>query len=308
MSALTPNPPGNAEQTGGVFLGIVRSMRPAEYVKNLLVFAAVLFSGHFFEREPLLHAASAFVAVCLTASAAYFYNDVRDRQADRAHPRKRLRPIASGLVAPGLAVALAVLFAAGGVALAFRVNHNTGLAVLGYVALTTAYSQFFKHVVILDVLALASGFVLRVIIGAEAVNVEFSQWLVLCTFLLALFLGFGKRRHELVLLEANAQSHRPILEEYSPQFLDMMMAVVTAGTMMSYVLYTMDAATIARFHGRSPIYTSVFVLYGIFRYLYLIHQRGSGGNPAQTIYTDRGLQLAVLGWVIAVFLLRYLGR
>jgi 4-hydroxybenzoate polyprenyltransferase len=305
-----PNSIGNAEAkpNGSVLAGVVRSMRPAEYVKNLLVFAAVLFSGHFFERGPLLHAATAFVAVCLTASAAYFYNDVRDREADRVHPRKRLRPIASGQVSVGLAVMLAILFAASGVVLAFSVNRNTGLAVLGYVALTTGYSLFFKHIVILDVLALASGFVLRVIIGAEAVEVQFSQWLVLCTFLLALFLGFGKRRHELVLLESNAQSHRPILEEYSPQFLDMMMAVVTAGTMMSYVLYTMDAATIARFHGRSPIYTAIFVLYGIFRYLYLIHQRGSGGNPAQTIYTDRGLQLAVLGWVVSVFLLRYLGN
>ncbi|MBI3661475.1 MAG: decaprenyl-phosphate phosphoribosyltransferase [Acidobacteria bacterium] len=294
-------PPKN----GGVLGGVVRSMRPTEYVKNTLAFAAIIFSGHFFERTALLHTLAAFVALCLTASAAYLYNDVRDREADRNHPVKRNRPIASGTVPTGLAVALAIVYIAGGLGIALAVNRSTFFTVLGYVTLTTCYSVFLKHIVILDVLALASGFVLRVITGAEAIQVEFSPWLVLCTFLLALFLGFGKRRHELVLLENNAQTHRPILGEYSPHFLDMMMAVVTAATMMSYVLYTMDPVTIARFHSKNLIYTSVFVLYGIFRYLYLVHQKAGGGNPAHMIYLDRPLQMAAVLWVLSVFVLRY---
>jgi 4-hydroxybenzoate polyprenyltransferase len=288
-----------------VLAGIVRSMRPAQYAKNTFVFAAIIFSGHLFDQPALLRTLGAFAALCLCASAAYLYNDVRDREQDRNHPVKRERPIASGAVPVGLAVTLATVFAAGGLGLAFAINQKTGFTVLGYVILTTAYSLMLKHVVIVDVLAVAAGFVLRVIIGAEAIAVEFSSWLVLCTFLLALFLGFGKRRNEIVLLEGNAQSHRRILGEYSVPFLDMMMAVVTAGTMMSYVLYTMDPATLARFHGKQPIYTSVFVLYGIFRYLYLIHQKRSGGNPTEALYSDRGLQLAALLWVLSVVILRY---
>jgi 4-hydroxybenzoate polyprenyltransferase len=193
----------------------------------------------------------------------------------------------------------------GGVALGFAVNWATGLGVLGYLALTTVYSLLLKHAVILDVLTLSSAFVLRVIVGAEAVQVEFSSWLVLCTFLLALFLGFGKRRHELVLLEDDAQPHRPVLTEYSPHFLDMMMAVVTTATVMSYALYTMAPETVARFHSRNLIYTSAFVLYGIFRYLYLIHKKSSGGSPVQMFYRDRPLQIAAVLWIVSVFLLRY---
>ncbi|MBI3483715.1 MAG: decaprenyl-phosphate phosphoribosyltransferase [Acidobacteria bacterium] len=311
MNSSATNPAGGTSSgtppqgNGGVLSGVVRSMRPTEYVKNTLAFAAIIFSGHFFERDALLHSLAAFAALCLTASAAYLYNDVRDREADRSHPVKRNRPIASGIVPTGLAVTLAIVYVAGGLGIALAINRYTFFTVLGYVTLTTCYSLFLKHIVILDVLALASGFVLRVITGAEAIQVEFSPWLVLCTFLLALFLGFGKRRHELVLLENNAQTHRPILGEYSPHFLDMMMAVVTAATMMSYVLYTMDPVTIARFHSKNLIYTSVFVLYGIFRYLYLVHQKAGGGNPAHMIYLDRPLQIAAVLWVIAVFLLRY---
>jgi 4-hydroxybenzoate polyprenyltransferase len=247
----------------------------------------------------------AFAALCLAASATYLFNDVRDRESDRAHPTKCQRAIASGLVAPSVALPAALVAAAAGIGIAFKINRTTGLVVLGYLALTTLYSLVLKHLVILDVLAVAGGFVLRVIVGAEAINVWFSSWLVLCTFLVALFLGFGKRRHELVLLEGNANTHRPILGEYSPHFLDMMMAVVTAATVMSYVLYTMDAETLARFHGRRLIYTSVFVLYGIFRYLYLIHQKSAGGNPVDLLYRDRSLLVAVSLWVVSVIALRY---
>lgn len=300
------NPGGTqAASTGAVLTGLLVSARPFEWIKNTFVFAAVVFSGQFFAPGAVTKSVLAFVALCLAASGTYLLNDVRDREGDRAHPTKRRRPIAAGLVPVGLALAIAVVAGLSGIGLAFVVNRQTGFAVLGYLALTTLYSLALKHVVILDVVAVACGFVLRVIVGAVAIGVAFSSWLVLCTFMLALFLGFAKRRHEVVLLEGNAESHRPTLGEYSPQFLDMMMAVVTAAAVMSYVLYTMDPETIAHFGSRNLIYTSVFVLYGIFRYLYLIHQKSSGGNPAQLLSRDWSLLLAVVLWVVSVFLLRY---
>lgn len=294
-----------ARTTGRVLAGLLISIRPFEWIKNTFVFAAAIFSGNFFVSGALTKSVFAFVALCLAASGTYLLNDVRDREGDRVHPTKRRRPIAAGVVPVGLALIVAAVAGFGGVTVAFAVNLETGIAVLGYLLLTTLYSLALKRVVILDVVAVAIGFVLRVIVGAVAIGVAFSSWLVLCTFMLALFLGFAKRRHEVVLLESNAQSHRPILGEYSPQFLDMMMAVVTAAAVMSYVLYTMDAETVAHFGSRNLIYTSVFVLYGIFRYLYLIHQKSSGGNPAEVLSRDWSLLLAVVLWVMSVFLLRY---
>jgi len=290
---------------GAILTGLLISVRPFEWIKNTFVFAAAIFSGNFFVSGALAKSVLAFVALCLAASGTYLLNDVRDREGDRAHPTKRRRPIAAGVVPVGLALLVAAIAGLGGIGLAFSVNPQTGIAVLGYLLLTTVYSLALKHIVILDVVAVAIGFVLRVIVGAVAIGVEFSSWLVLCTFMLALFLGFAKRRHEVLLLENNAHSHRPTLGEYSPQFLDMMMAVVTAAAVMSYVLYTMDPETMAHFGSRNLIYTSVFVLYGIFRYLYLIHQKSSGGNPAEVLSRDWSLLLAVILWVISVFLLRY---
>jgi 4-hydroxybenzoate polyprenyltransferase len=232
-------------------------------------------------------------------------NDVRDREADRLHPTKRNRPIAAGVISAATALMASAIAAVAGLALAFTINRQTGYALLGYLVLTTLYSIALKHLVLLDVLAIATGFVLRVILGAEAIQVEFSSWLVLCTFMLAVFLGFAKRRNELLLLEGQATGHRPILGEYSPQFLDIMMGIVTASTLMSYVLYTMDPHTIERFHSRNLIYTSVIVLYGIFRYLSLVHQKTSGGNPAVILVKDHPMQITVVLWVVTVFLLRY---
>lgn len=296
----------HAGSRGQVAWGLLRSMRPSEWIKNTMVFAAIVFSGKFFVSTALQHSLEAFAAFCLAASGTYLANDVRDREIDQRHPRKRLRPIATGLVPPRLALGVATMAFAAGLGIAFRVNRDTGFALAGYVVITTLYSLVLKQIVIVDVLALASCYVLRVIAGAEAVEVEFSSWLVLCTFLLALFLGFAKRRDELVLLEENAQTHRPILSEYSPHFLDMMIGIVTASTVMAYVLYTMDPETVARFRSRNVIYTTVFILYGIFRYLYLSYQKSAGGNPAQTLYNDRPLLVAILLWIASVLLLRYL--
>lgn len=286
-------------------LGLLWSVRPPEWIKNTFVFAAAIFSGQLASPGVLTASSLAFVSLCLAASATYLLNDVRDRRSDQLHPIKRHRPIAAGVVSSALAVGTALLAGVVGLSLAFGLNRQTGFVLIGYLALTTVYTLFLKRVVILDVLAVACGFVLRVILGAVAIGVEFSSWLILCTFMLALFLGFGKRRHELTLLEGNAAAHRAILGEYSPPFLDMMMAVVTSGAMMSYVLYTMDPATIAHFKTPNLVYTSVFVLYGVFRYLYLIHQKSFGGNPAATLYRDWSLLLSVLLWMTSVVLLRY---
>lgn len=288
-----------------LLLELLIAARPPEWIKNTFAFAALVFSGNLFSQAAILRSVAGFGALCMAASATYLVNDVRDRDKDRAHPTKSLRPIASGAVSQGLALFTAFLVGGAGIAVAFALNVQTGLIVVAYLVLTTSYSLVLKQVVILDVLAVASGFVLRVIVGAAAIEVKFSSWLVLCTFMLALFMGFGKRRHELVLLEESATSHRSTLGEYSPQFLDMMMAVVTASAVMSYVLYTMDPETIAHFQSRGLIYTSVFVVYGIFRYLYLIHQKSWGGNPAAALYRDWSLQLSILLWALTVFLLRY---
>ena len=286
-------------------MGLLIAIRPAEWIKNTFAFAAILFAGKFFEPGSVKAAVTGFAALCCAASATYLFNDLRDRATDRLHPTKRNRPIATGVVSPGLATVGGVILAVAGILLAFFVNRQTGLTLVGYLALTSIYTAVLKNMVILDVLALAVGFVLRVILGAAAIQVEFSSWLVLCTFMLAVFLGFGKRRHELVLLAEGAQAHRPILGEYSAHFLDMMMGIVTASTVMSYVLYTMDPHTIERFGSRNLIYTSVFVLYGIFRYLYLVHQKSTGGNPASLLYRDGPLRVTVVLWVATVFWLRY---
>ncbi|HJY85783.1 MAG TPA: decaprenyl-phosphate phosphoribosyltransferase [Candidatus Acidoferrales bacterium] len=289
-----------------MFWGLLIAIRSEEWVKNSFAYAPLLFSGRFFSLPAQVHALGAIVALCLAASAGYLVNDVRDRFADLEHPAKSIRPIASGVVPPRLAVWFATALASIGTSIGFEVNRATGWTILVYLGLAILYSLWLKRIVILDVLALASGFVLRVIAGAVAIQVEFSSWLLLCTFLLALFLGFSKRRNELGLLNHNAQNHRQVLDQYSRYFLDLMMIVVTSATVMSYALYTMDPRTVARFGTPKLIYSTVFVLYGIFRFMYLVYRRSEGGSPTRLLYTDAPLQLAILLWIASIFFLRYL--
>lgn len=297
-----------ANNWGRIAWGILVTMRPPEWLKNTLVFAAVLFSGNLFFRPAFVNSVMAFVAFCLASSATYVFNDYHDRQTDLAHPLKCRRPIATGLVKPGVALGTTVVLAAAAIALGLKVNWHTGWTVLAYLILTSIYTLWLKHVVILDVFVLALGFVLRVIAGADAIGGEFSSWLVLCTLMLALFMGFGKRRNELLLLEKNAVDHRRVLHEYSSHFLDMMMVVVTSATVVCYALYTLDAATIARFGTDRLVYTSVFVLYGIFRYLYLMYEKSGGGNPTTLVYRDVSLQVDILLWIATILFLRYYTR
>ncbi|MEA2625233.1 MAG: hypothetical protein QOD06_1278 [Candidatus Binatota bacterium] len=280
-------------------------MRPPQWVKNLLVFAALLFSHHLFVAESLVRAIVAFLTFCLLASASYVLNDVRDVENDRRHPVKRSRPLAAGEVSIPAALGLAAVLSLAGVALATVLGREFLGAALAYVALQVAYSFALKDVVILDVMCIAAGFVVRAVAGGIAIAVYVSPWLVICSFLLALFLALGKRRHEVVLLETRAASHRASLRDYSPYFLDQMIAVVTASTVVAYAIYTASSEVREKLQTEHLYLTLPFVLYGIFRYLYLVHQREEGGNPTQLLLSDRPLWVNVVLWIATVVWLLY---
>jgi 4-hydroxybenzoate polyprenyltransferase len=285
-------------------LALLVSLRPRQWVKNLFVFAGVIFSQQLL--TPLVWPAlAAFAIFCGLSGAIYLFNDVADVDKDRLHESKRHRPIASGELPMGAAIAVGVLLLAGCLAAAFRLSPVFGLVSLFYGALLTAYSLWLKHLVILDVLTLAAGFVLRAVAGAVAVDVEISGWLLICTILIALFLALGKRRHEYRSLAGDAAAHRPILAEYSESFLDQMISVVTASTVTTYALYTMSSETVAKFHTRLLPLTLPFVLYGIFRYLYLLYRRDLGGNPSDLLVTDRALLLDAVLWMLATLAIIY---
>jgi 4-hydroxybenzoate polyprenyltransferase len=287
-----------------VTLALLASLRPRQWVKNLFVFAGVIFSQQLLTPR-VWPALAAFAIFCGLSGAIYLFNDVADVDTDRLHPSKRRRPIASGALPIGAAIGFGVLLLAGCLAAAFRLSPAFGLVALGYGALLTAYSVWLKHLVILDVLTVAAGFVLRAVAGAVAVDAEISGWLLICTILIALFLALGKRRHEYRSLQGDVAAHRPILAEYSEGFLDQMISVVTASTVTTYALYTMSPETVAKFHTRLLPLTLPFVLYGIFRYLYLLYRRDLGGNPSDLLVTDRGLLLDALLWMVATLAIIY---
>jgi 4-hydroxybenzoate polyprenyltransferase len=242
---------------------------------------------------------------CALSGAVYLVNDVADRETDRRHPLKARRPIASGQLPVTTAVAAAGVLAAAAMASAFAIGPRFAAVAATYLALQLLYSGPLKHVVIIDVLSIAIGFVLRAVAGAVAVDVEISHWLLVCTILLALFIALAKRRHEIVLLADGATHHRPILGEYSPYLLDQMIAVVTASTLMAYVFYTISPETQAKFGTPWLGLTIPFPLYGIFRYLYLVHRREGGGSPADLLLTDRPLLVCVALWALTVALIIY---
>jgi 4-hydroxybenzoate polyprenyltransferase len=285
-------------------LALLASLRPRQWVKNLFVFAGVIFSQQLLTPR-VWPAFAAFAIFCGLSGAIYLFNDVADVDKDRLHPSKRRRPVASGALPIGAAIAFGILLLAGCLAAAFRLSPAFGLVALSYGVLLTAYSVWLKHVVILDVLTVAAGFVLRAVAGAVAVDVEISGWLLICTILIALFLALGKRRHEYRSLSGDAAAHRPILAEYSEGFLDQMISVVTASTVTTYALYTMSSETVAKFHTRLLPLTLPFVLYGIFRYLYLLYRRDLGGSPSDLLVTDRGLLLDALLWMLATLAIIY---
>jgi 4-hydroxybenzoate polyprenyltransferase len=283
---------------------IVLSLRPRQWVKNLFVFAGLVFAQRLFSPAAWV-ALAAFAVFCALSGAIYLLNDVADRERDRLHPVKRSRPIASGALSVPRAVAVAVVLLAVGLGAAWWIAPSFAVAALAYVVLLAAYSAWLKHVVIADVLAVALGFVLRAVGGALAIGVAISGWLIICTLQIALFLALGKRRHESISLGESAVRHRPILAEYSAGLLDQMIAVVTASAVTAYALYTMSAETVAKFHTQLLPATIPFVLYGIFRYLYLIYRRQLGGNPSELFLNDRALLVNGLCWTLAVILIIY---
>jgi 4-hydroxybenzoate polyprenyltransferase len=283
---------------------LVRSMRPEQWTKNLIVFAALIFARRLFDPAAVGLSLAAFLIFCALSGVVYLLNDVVDRGVDRLHPFKSRRPIAAGELSPRTALIAAGVI--GGVALtaAAWLRAEFALVAATYVALFAAYSRVLKHVVILDVLTIAIGFVLRAAAGAVVIPVPMSQWLLVCTILLALFLGLSKRRHELTLLSADATGHRPILEEYNPYLLDQMIGVATASTLMAYIIYCTSSETIEKFGTDRLVLTAPFPIYGIFRYLYLVHQRGAG-TPSDVLLTDRPLLACIVLWGLAVIAIIY---
>ena len=291
-------------------LSLFVSLRPSQWTKNLIVFAALLFGQRgtapaFLVPEAIAQALAAFAIFCVLSGVVYLINDVADREKDRLHPRKRFRPIASGAVSPSLAIGTAAVLGLGALGAAYLLRPMFALVALTYVGLLALYSGPLKHVVIIDVLTIAIGFVLRAVAGAVAIDVPISHWLLILTILLALFLALSKRRHELVLLADGATGHRPILEEYSPYLLDQMIAVVTASTILSYIIYTVSPETVQKFQTDYLGLTLVFPLYGIFRYLYLVHQKEGGGSPSDMLLNDRPLLACVALWAISVAAIIY---
>ena len=289
-----------------MFGALVASLRPRQWTKNLLVFAGLIFSRGLHEPALVARSGLAFALFCLLSGGVYLINDVVDAERDRAHPQKRHRPVASGRLPVGIALVAGVGVLIGTAAAAFFLSVSFGMVAVAYAVLLTAYSAGLKHVVIVDTLIIAGGFVLRALAGVVVLGIEPSYWLLLCTILLALFLTFGKRRHELLALEAGATDHRPILSEYTPQLLDQMIAVVTASTLMAYALYTMAPETHVRLGTTRLPLTIPFVLYGIFRYLYVLYRHDLGGNPSEHFLTDRALLVDVALWGATVIVILYL--
>lgn len=286
----------------GVLMGLFGSLRLRQWTKNLLVFAGLLFSGRLTDRTLWLPAVGAFGAFCLLASAVYLLNDLWDREQDRQHPRKCHRPIAAGIVPPPVALAAAGFLSLAGLLLAFASGAQAGYLGAGYLVLNLAYIIKIKEVPLLDIFSVAMGFVLRAVTGVVAVGVELSPWFVLCTVLLSLLLVLGKRRQELVSLAVGAAAHRKVLGRYSQVFLDQMISIIATATLVSYSLYTFFSEA-GRHH--SLMWTIPPVLYGLFRYLYLVYEEGRGGEPEEILLHDPGILGSVLLWVLSILVILY---
>jgi 4-hydroxybenzoate polyprenyltransferase len=284
---------------------LLRAMRPKHWIKNVFVFAALVFAHQLPEVASLALVTAAFAVFCLLSSSVYLLNDIADRNADRLHPAKKDRPVASGALSTTAAGAASLILAVVAMASAIAISQQLAAIACTYLLANLAYSVALKKVVILDVMIVATGFLLRAWAGSVVIEVEMSHWLVLCTGLIALFLGFIKRRQEIATLERAAEQ-RPILKEYSLPFLDQMIAVVTASTVLAYTLYAFSPEVAEKLGTRWMGLTIPFVLFGIFRYLYLVHQHGEGDNPTALLLSDSQLMVNVLLWGATVLLALYL--
>jgi 4-hydroxybenzoate polyprenyltransferase len=283
---------------------LVRALRPKQWSKNLLVFAGLVFTYNLLNVDMLIQVVGAFVTFCALSSAGYLWNDLRDVAADRLHPVKRNRPIASGKVPPRLAAVVAIVLAIGGLGMAFALGGPFALVASLYLLLTISYSIWLKHLVLIDVFGIAAGFVLRAVGGAVVIGVPVSPWLYVCTVLGSLFLALGKRRNELELLEGGAGGHRKNLEEYTLELVDHLILIVASVTIMAYSLYTFTADNLPRDH--SMMLTIPLVVYGLFRYLYLVRVRRQGGAPEDLFLTDPGMLGTAIAWAGVSLVVLYL--
>jgi 4-hydroxybenzoate polyprenyltransferase len=293
--------------TQGRLVGLLQTMRPTQWVKNLIIFAVLIFSLNLFDIALLLQTTLAFVLFCILSGSVYIINDYADLENDRMHPTKCKRPLPSGVVSPGFALRTALFLSAVGLGGSFLLGVGFGLIALAYYLLVISYTFYLKHVVIVDVFAIALGFVIRAMAGGIVIHRDISAWFLICVLFLSLFLALAKRRHELLLLDNEASKHRKSLAEYSPYFLDQMIAVVTTSTVISYAMFTVSTESLEfqRFGTHNLIYTVPFVLYGIFRYLYLAYHKEQGGSPTKVLLTDKALMLDIFLWLVACGFILY---
>jgi len=286
-------------------LAILRELRPKQWLKNGLIFFGLVYALRFTEIDLALRAGIAFVVFCCISSAGYVFNDLRDAELDRRHPIKRFRPIAAGDIPKSVAFVLASALAVGGFALAWSLGTGFILCCLAYVVITASYSLWWKHVVLIDVFCISAGFVVRTVAGAVAIDVPISPWLYFCTVLGSLVIALGKRRAEIVGMEEEAESHRPALEHYTVGFLDNLITITATASLMAYSLYTFSAENVPRNH--EMMITIPIVLYGIFRYLFLVNVRGIGGSPEDLLLGDKSLMAAVALFLILSAGILYIG-
>jgi 4-hydroxybenzoate polyprenyltransferase len=294
-----------------VTLALLKAMRPDQWTKNLVLFAGLVFAGGLRNGELIGLATSGFLVFCALSGATYLFNDLIDVGRDREHPVKRNRPLPSGELPIPLAATSAAVLAAGSIYLSYRIGQGFGYAATAYLALNVLYSLVLRKMVILDIMAIAIGFVLRAVASVEALgrvapDTEISPWLLVCTFFLALFLGLGKRRHEVLMLGDQAAEHRSTLRFYAPPLIDPLVGVVTASTVVSYAIYTIWPGTVEKVGSANLVYTVPFVVYGVFRYLYLMFAEGEGGRPSRSLVSDAPLAVNILLWVLTVSAIIYL--
>jgi len=284
---------------------LIAAMRPRQWSKNVFVLAGIVFAGQLFERTAQLRVLSCFALFCAASSAVYLVNDVVDRVTDTHHPLKRLRPVASGRLSPASALAASLALAAGALVAAALLNRATLAITAAYLASTLVYSLWIKRVFLLDVMTVAAGFVLRAVAGAACIDAEISPWLLVCSFLLALFLALGKRRSELLLLGQDATNHRAALGHYSLPLVDSWLTALAAAAIVSYAIYTQSPRTVEHFRTTNLIYTVPFVIYALFRYQYQVVRQVAGGDPGNLLVQDRPLWMALLGWAITAAIVIY---
>ncbi|MBE0432017.1 decaprenyl-phosphate phosphoribosyltransferase [candidate division WOR-3 bacterium] len=278
-------------------------LRPRQWLKNVFIFAGLIFSRHFLDPGSIVDSALAFIIFSLLSSGGYIFNDIIDRKDDIAHPSKSKRPIAAGTIRPARAAVIAAVLIVCSLVAAFLLERSFFHVCVVYAVCMVLYSTAIKHIVLLDVMFVAFGYVLRAIAGAFVIGVEISSWLLICTLLIALFLAVAKRRTELLILGGNAAGHRRILADYSLPLLDQMIAIVTASCIVAYCLYTLAPETVAKFGTKNLVFTVPFVIYGLFRYLYITYQERHAGSPERVLFRDLPLQACLLGWILACVLI-----